>query len=59
MLVFIVLASGPAFSVTNTLFRPICFQTFYGSGGPTVAGLVLHAIVMVLIIRLAIENTNL
>ena len=56
---YIIFASGPAFAISNDLLRPICFQTFYGTGGPTLAGLLLHATMITIIVRLAIENINL
>nr|QBK90371.1 MAG: hypothetical protein LCPAC103_00520 [Pithovirus LCPAC103] len=58
-IIFIVFASGPAFAVSGTLFKGVCLQTFFGKGGPTLVGLILHAIIVIIIARLAIENTNL
>lgn len=58
-IIFIILASGPAFAISNNLLKGICFETFYGKGGPTLGGLLLHGALMVLIVRLAIENANL
>jgi len=58
-LIYIIFACGPAFAVTNIMLKPICFQTYYGNGGPTIGGLILHAALVLLIVRLAIENTDL
>lgn len=58
-ILYIVFASGPAFAISNELLSPLCFQTFYGRGGPTLAGILLHAVLVALIIRLGFEASNL
>lgn len=51
-IIFILLASPFLFNLTNYVCRPLGVPTRNPQGKPTVAGLVIHGIIFVLIVRL-------